>query len=355
MADEIHIDASGKASYIFAANEGAGWHGLGTPIDPAIARDPVAMAAAASIDYRVYKAPVQFMGSDGKLHTVPNREAVVREDTQETLEVMSGNKYKVPQPVEYLETFRDALAKNDLTISSVMALKGGRIIAVCARLTDSGISVLEMDPVDYYVCIGGGYDGTLSHFGFLGGQRTVCMNTLNANMATSKKGGKFYRMSHSSAYDGAALGAAIGLAGVEVRTQAAVFNRLASHKMTAADVAGYFCAALDVDPATVNAYGKDGKPLMSTKTRNQLNALADAYLAGPGATLESAAGTAWGALNAVTYYVDHKSTVRDTALDGADNARLASAQFGGGATVKARALALAMTAAGITSAELVAA
>lgn len=68
--------------------------------------------------------------------------------------------------------------------------------------------------------------------------------------------------------------------------------------------------------------------------------LAELFVAGPGADLRSAKGTAWGLLNAVTHDVDF-SARRRTA-----DARLTSAWFGPGADLKekARTLALAMAA-----------
>jgi hypothetical protein len=43
-------------------------------------------------------------------------------------------------------------------------------------------------------------------------------------------------------------------------------------------------------------------------------------------------------LNAVTYYVDHSATVRDTEGDGARGARFASTQLGAGDALKQKAL-----------------
>lgn len=350
MAHEID-NSKGFDAFVFGQTDGAAWHTLGRPIPAEIAKDPAAIAALCGADYTVAKFPVSYTHG-GKTYEVPNREAVVRMDTMETLEVMSGNKYKVPQPVEYFETFRDALAKSHLEISSAAVLKGGRIVMVCARLSDSGISVLETDPLEYYACIGGGYDGKLSHFGFLSALRPVCWNTLSANLGKTSRGKTLFKMPHSAAYDGDVLAAAIGLAGPEIKVQAAVFNKLASKRMDKESVAQYFCRVLDINPEHVNAYDKTGKPLLSTKLRNQLNALADAYLNGPGATLETAAGTAWGALNAVTYYADHASLIRDTTQDGEDASRMASAQFGNGAALKSRALDMAMAAAEIKPEDL---
>jgi len=57
---------------------------------------------------------------------------------------------------------------------------------------------------------------------------------------------------------------------------------------------------------------------------------------GRGATLESAQGTAWGLLNAVTEYVDHERRARSVEY------RKDSAWFGQGAQIKQRALDAAL-------------
>jgi hypothetical protein len=57
---------------------------------------------------------------------------------------------------------------------------------------------------------------------------------------------------------------------------------------------------------------------------------------GRGSQLESARGTAWGLLNAVTEYVDHERRARSNEY------RLDSAWFGQGAQIKQRALDAAL-------------
>jgi hypothetical protein len=57
---------------------------------------------------------------------------------------------------------------------------------------------------------------------------------------------------------------------------------------------------------------------------------------GHGSTQESAQGTAWGLLNAVTEYVDHERRARSNEY------RMDSAWFGQGAVLKQRALTAAL-------------
>lgn len=346
MSHEIDT-STGNPAFAFSLEDGAAWHGLGTAIPESEALDPAAIARRAGAAYGVYKAPVSFRDSTGRIQSVPNREAIVRDDTHEALEVLSGNKYKIVQPAEYFEAFRDSLAANNLRISSAGVLKGGRIVYVNAALTDTGHDVLGIDRVSHFVCMGGGYDGALASFGYLSSLRTICFNTLSINLAQNSKGKTLFRIPHSAAFDGKALSAALGLLGPELAMQAQVFNTLAGRKLAQDEVARFFADVLEIDASTINAVDKDGKPILSTKSRNQLQALADAYLNGPGAQLASAAGTAWGALNAVTHWVDHVAATRDTYADGEGAARFASAQFGQGANTKQRALQLAMAAANI--------
>lgn len=355
MAHEID-SSTGKPAFVFDAAEGGAWHGLGQPIPEEMAHDPRAIAALVGADYQVRKASACFVPMDvngialPQSHEVPNRQVLYRTDTLAPLEVLSDNRYNIVQPVEYFEAFRDSLAANHLRISSAGVLKGGRIVFVNAKFTEGGFDVLGLDRVESYITMGGGYDGTLSSFGYLSDFRTVCWNTLSANLSKQGNNGKLFKVPHVVAFDGRALGAALGLAGKELQVRANVFNKLAGCRIDNEQALGYFSDILDLDYTKVVAQKTaplTAKPLISTRSMNQLEALADAYLTGPGAHLPSAKGTAWGALNAVTHFVDHTAATRDSYTDGTDRSRFASAQFGAGANVKRKALEKAMTMAGI--------
>lgn len=347
MAHEIDT-STGRPAFVFDADEGEAWHKLGVSIPAEIANDPAKIAEAAGASYRVSKAPVRFTAPDGSDVEVPNRFALFRHDTLRTLGIFGENYHEV-QPVEYFEGFRDELAKNNLRISAAGVLKGGAIVFVNARLTaDSDIVINKSDRTENYICLGGGYDGKLASFGFVSSMRTVCWNTLSANLSRAQTGKKLFRVLHNVKFDGRATAAALGLCGEELRARAEVFNSLAGYRVQAAKVAAYFCDVLEIDPADVNATTKEGKPKLSALARGQLAALADAYAHGPGAQLSGTKGTMWGALNAVTFYVDHKRRTIDTAGDGKGASRFASAQFGDGARLKARALELAMARAGLS-------
>lgn len=359
MAHEID-ETTGKPAFVFDAEEGGAWHGLGVAIPEEIAKDPRKIAELVGAAYTVKKAQVFFHAHQqhpsGKYLTdieIPNRQVLYRDDTNAPLEVLSDNRYKIVQPCEYFEAFRDSLAANNLRISSAGVLKGGRVVFVNAKFTDGGFDVLGLDRTESYICMGGGYDGTMSSFGYLSDFRTVCWNTLSANLSHQGSNGKLFKVPHTAAFDGKILGAALGLAGKELAVRAKVFNTMAGYKMQGAAVARYFANVLDIEFDKIGKVNPDtNKPMLSTRLTNQLEALADAYVAGPGATLPTAQGTLYGALMAVTHFVDHVAGTRDSYGDGTGKSRFMSAQFGNGAVIKQKALELAMVQAGIDDNQL---
>ena len=345
-----YIDESlGKAAFGYDEAEGAAWHALGNPIDKKIAKDPQKIAEFVGANYKVAKFPISY-DFNGTMIQVPNREALVRKDTGAVLEVLSENRYHEVQPVEYFEAFRDSLAANNLRISAAGVLKGGRIVFVNAILDDDfKTNVMGVDQIIRYICMGGGYDGKMSSFGYLSDFRTVCWNTLSANLSKSESANTQFRMPHSAPFDGKALGKALGMAGKELKVRADVFNALAQRGLVNDDEAkAYIAEVLNIDIS-------DGSKALSSQQENKLAAVINCYKEGPGANLQSAKGTMWGALNAITHFVDHLATTRDTTKDGNGKSRFASAHFGSGGVLKARALQLAMRKAEISEKVLLAA
>ena len=105
---------------------------------------------------------------------------------------------------------------------------------------------------------------------------------------------------------------------------------LAERKVKSHEAMNYFLRVLcDVQPGMADLSG-----LANERALKKVQALYDGN--GRGAELDSAKGTAWGLLNAVTEYVDHEKRARS------DEHRMDSALFGQGANVKQRALDYAL-------------
>ena len=104
-------------------------------------------------------------------------------------------------------------------------------------------------------------------------------------------------------------------------------------------------AAIPVSEKAFTGYiGSLGFDTDATKGKGKgaVDTLTALYLGeGLGAKLDTAKGTAWGALNAVTQYVDHERSTRVTAASSFKSeaeARLASQWFGSGLALKEKAL-----------------
>lgn len=70
--------------------------------------------------------------------------------------------------------------------------------------------------------------------------------------------------------------------------------------------------------------------------------LEDAFTSSPGAKMASANGTLWGAVNAVTYYVDHLGNFRATKNITANDNKLQTIWWGRGNQLKTKALQTAL-------------
>lgn len=350
---------------VFSAQEGAGWTGLGQVIPAEEARDPAAIAARCKALYAIEQRPVFIKKADGSFGEIPGRLALVRNDNDYVTGIASDERYNVEfrQPKDVFEAFRDQLAAEKLTISHAAVLARGARIAVCAILPpDHSFSVGDaqdndgqpLDRVDQYLTLSTGYDTKHGTRRTTGSIRVVCANTLAMSVDEALRAKKMKSISASQKLEANSLaklvnGAAIGedetLAQIVERTakaaktQKALFDSMANHRVSAVDLVRFFGDVLEIDIAQLNHVKPDGRQVISTKSRNMLSALSAAYDTAPGS--KWAHGSVWGALNAVTYFATHAKTCRDTSGSGAGAARYASNLDGDAAALKARALVLA--------------
>lgn len=333
----------GIESAIFSAREGAGWTGLGQVIPADAAKDPRKIAELVGATYRVEKHATFYKTPDGVTRTIPNREVLVRSDTGAALEVVSENRYFVGnrQPIDIIEAFRDELAAESLEMSHVTVLDGGRRLAACAYLPrEMDIMVGKGDRVKNYVTLSTGWDGKNGTAATEGTERVVCANTLARAIMEARDSGHIRTIRASTRIvEATTLVGLLRDCRARIDTQSETFNRLANTQLSADQVSRYFADVLEIDIARLGAKTADGKKAISTKAENMLRELAGAYNSAPGSAM--ATGTAWGALNAVTYYATHVKTIRDMTGSGADAARVASNMNGDASKLKLRALQLA--------------
>lgn len=311
------------------------WHGLGESMDEGATIDEWRIAAG--LDWELERRAVYYSvteTTDGHAKNVPTiiegRKALVRSDTQVCLSIMS-DRYKIVQPKDILEFYRDLVEDSHFTIETAGSLKGGKKIWALAR-GNLDLRISGQDLIKPYLLLATACDGTMSTVGDLTTVRVVCNNTLT--MAVGSNGAAAaIRIPHSRTFDPDAVKQELGVVEERFETFANDVDILAGLKVSNRDAIKFFIdqyAKTDTDGVVTNE-----KHL--NRVTEKLIAL---FLNGPGANLRSAKGTAWGLVNAVTHFEDFDSRARN------NGNRFHSAQFGRGANKKSAAFdnALALAA-----------
>ena len=247
-----------------------------------------------------------------------------RSDTLAPLSVVS-KRYKVVQPHEVLEFYRDLVDVGGFELETAGVLKGGRKLWALAR-TGQETLLKGGDRVKAYLLLATACDGTLATTAQFTSVRVVCNNTLQ--LATSESSGSI-KVPHSTQFDAAKVKQSLGIGIGAWQRFVHEMHTLAERKVTVFEARRYLIDVLGGDPEL---------PIYQQPNDKALNRVFNLFSGeGMGSNMDAANQTAWGLLNAVTQYVDHERRARN-----ADN-RLDSAWFGQGATIKQRALNSALS------------
>ena len=301
------------------------WHGLGNQLTE---KQPIEVwAHEAGMDWQIKESPVRYSadhwsGSE-MLGTFSDQKVLYRSDTLEAMSVVS-QRYKVVQPHDILEFYRDLTEQCGYELETAGVLKGGRKLWALAR-TGQSLSI-KGDITNGYVLLATACDGTLATTAQLTSVRVVCNNTLAVALGQAGQGA--VKVPHSTTFDPIAVKKELGLSLSDWELFRAQLSALSGRKIKAKDAERYLVQVFS-DPYAA----KDAPPINERAVKRTLS-LFDGQ--GRGADLVSAKGTAFGLLNAVTEFVDHERRARST------DHRLDSAWFGQGATVKQKAMDLAL-------------
>ena len=332
MSHELNQNEAGEWSVALVGGAKSAWHGLGQTIEPGDSIETIARKG--HVDWEALVVPSQYEFG-GQMRIAPESFHMVRSDNGASLSVMS-KRYKPVQPADVLGFFRDfVLTDERFSLETVGALKGGKVIWAMAKFAEPLAPMGEAHVP--YVFLTTSYNGSLATTAQATMTRVVCNNTLTGAMMRGKDA--CIKVPHYRDFnrDSVKADAVERLASVikSFDDYGAMAEALAGVRLAAHQVEGLF-TRLTIDKAAKGDAAKEAGP--SGKARNQLAALLESYRD----TLAEGTkgGTAWAALNAVTRYVDHRMTVRDTCGDGKAATQMASALLGSGANLKREALAV---------------
>jgi phage/plasmid-like protein (TIGR03299 family) len=294
------------------------WHGLGNQLST---DQPLEVwLRDAGMDWRIEQSEVLFNVSEDGMHIRSHADAKVlyRSDTLAPLSVVSP-RYKVVQPSEVLEFYRDLVSAGGFELETAGVLKGGRKLWALARTGQEAL-LKGNDQVKAYLLLATSCDGTLCTTAQFSSVRVVCNNTLQ--MAVGDSTGAV-KVPHSTVFDPVLVKESLGIGLSAWERFIGNLKQLSARPVSPAEARQYFSDVLGEPlPGDDDAQG--------SRAMQQVMALYSG--AGLGSLLSGSRHTAWGLVNAMTEFVDHRRRARS------QDYRLDSAWFGQGAQLKQQAL-----------------
>jgi phage/plasmid-like protein (TIGR03299 family) len=299
------------------------WHGLGQELAQGASIDH--WKVQAGMDWRVKRAKVRYPtnmeGTD--IRTMDDQHVLFRSDNKEALGVVS-DKYKVVQPDECLEFFRDIVGSNGFELHTAGTMFGGRRFWALASIGEGATILGRDDLVNGYLLLSTSADGTLATTAKFTTVRVVCNNTLS--MALSAKDARDIKISHRTSFNADAVKAELGIVKGAFGQFINASKKLAV-TMVSTKEAHELTAALLVDSKAVTK--------ADVTASSGYKSILSLFDHGKGNHGE----TAWDWVNGVTEYVDHVQRAKT------DSHRMANSMFGKGDALKTmafeRALAIA--------------
>ena len=305
------------------AIKGERWHGLGADLDGTETVKETLIKA--SIDWLTEKRPLMMPAGKDDMdrwtnYSVPVAEAfaLCRNTDSKRLSIV-GPDYEPTQNHEAFEFFKLFVEAGKATLESAGSLDDGRYVWGLARL-GMDFELPGNDKVQNYILVACPHVQGKALVIQYTNVRVVCWNTLSLAL---KSNGSRFRMIHRHKFDAGMIEQAQQTLGI-ARDMAAEFEanarRLAVHNMSDSDVLEFLAGIVDPGNADVLEKGIEHGNL-------RLRRIMEAYEQAPGAQ----PGTAWGVLNAVSYWTDHMASRT------ADR-RLTNAWLGTTAALKAQTL-----------------
>ena len=323
MAHAITQRANGFAEIAYVGEKP--WHGLGQELE---AGAPIERwLAAAGMDWSVQRSKVRYAtGRDGAaVAEWPDYHVLMRSDTKVPLGMVSDG-FKVVQPRDVLEFFRDLVEAAGFRLITAGTLHGGRKFWAQADIRAED-RIVGNDLVKGRLMLATACDGTMHSIAKDVAERVVCANTMR--IALGESGSSEVRVSHRSTFDAAAVKKQLGVAVTSFEHFVTDARKLAARRVTGVEANIFAAATVGYDETEI----RDGK-YADDKAFRKIMTLFQGE--GRGANLPGTRGTAWGLVNAVTEYVDHHARART------DSNRIDSAWFGRGDDMKGNAMERAL-------------
>lgn len=269
------------------------WHGLGVEVPASIT--PEALLVKAGLDWQVQKRALYYKIGDSR-KVIKDRFGLVR-SSDDSLLSLCGPRYQPVQNSQVMDFFQKFVEAGHMKMNTAGSLLDGKFIWALAEVGDS-FTLAGSDKVKGYLLMMSPHEAGRAMVIQHTSVRVVCWNTLNAALGAGLRGkAGAFRFGHVRKFDDEAkrqAEEALGLSHEHLKQFKENAERLQGVKVTEEAAVEYFVKVFKVD--------KDKAKRESPAVKKATLALTHA----PGQQLDGTLGTAWGALNAVTYVVDHQ-------------------------------------------------
>ena len=300
----------------FAAQPVPIWNTVGTKVEGLMTAEDA--LAKGGLDWEVELHPV-FASVNGKKIQVPGKYAPVRSTDSRPLGIV-GASYKPVQNVAALNFMDSIIGRGEAVYETVGTLGNGQVIWMLAKIPSVNGAV---DPVERYMLMSTSHNGVSPIMVAALDFRIWCANQIQAAIRKAKN--KF-RIRHTTNVELKMKEARIAFDGSVkyFNEMDVIFNRMKEIKFSQGQLI----------QLVTNVFGSEleGDDERSNRQVNRLEAIqekvVDLSLTGMGTHLPGVKGTAWGAYNAVTEYLDHHTKVKGGKGASAEEKLLGSAWFG---------------------------
>lgn len=318
MSHEISIQ-NGKAE-MFSGNGKLPWHGLGQVVSGLLTAEQAILAA--SLSWRVKAMPVTVNGIELPFpkeneSTDGAYQGICREDTGACLGVMKG-RYEMIQNSEAFAFFDKIVGDGRAAYETAGALRGGKQIWILAKY--NGEIQINGDNTKMWCLLVTSHDGSQALSCQWVSERVVCANTLSVALRGKKN---CIKIRHTANWENKEQEAkrVLGLTDDYFTVLKAELSKLQDHSMDTEQMTDFVRLL----------YPAKNEQEVPTRTSNMRWGTARLFNRGAGNKGE----TRWDALNAVTDWADHNSTLR-----GDNSSRLEASMTGSAADLKQRAFDL---------------
>lgn len=293
MSHEISI-VDGKAEMAFVGDRSKIWHGLGQELSRSSSIEVWQKESGMNWDIHESDLVYNVEAEDGQ-RSFEGKKVLFRSDNKEPLAVV-GSKYKLVQPKEVLEFFRDLVSDSGMELSTAGVLFSGRQFWALADAKQS-IRFDNGDTINGYVLLNTSCDGSMSTTAQFTSTRVVCNNTLNIALNGSTKGASINRIStsHRTEFQPNLVKSSLGIYESSWDKFSKQMRSLAEVKLSAKDAYNNILSLVSDD------VGDPSKA--EIKVVNDIHSL---FLGG-GMGADLAGKTAYGLINAFTEYNDYNT------------------------------------------------